>query len=304
MQETDMKNDFPVLIILYKPELELLEKNIKSALKAGAKKILLVDNSDDRPFSIERLRGLEFDNIKHVWNGKNMGIAYALNVGCSLLYNEGYSWVLTLDQDSIVPSNLLGVYSSFLSDNIDKVGILSCDFLGNKETNMSIFNYEFVNFCITSGSLLNLDAWNNVGRFDEKLFIDGVDHDLSIRLKIGGYKIVKFTNLHLIHRLGDPRIITLLHHRFNIRVGHSPMRAYYMTRNSKYIIKKYGKKYTNNSVLHLQYVKLILIVLLFEKHKINYLTSFFMGYYDYRKNQFRTYEELKKSSKLMNWLLK
>jgi rhamnosyltransferase len=40
------------------------------------------------------------DNVLYYPNYQNFGIAKALNIGCQKALDEGYEWVLTMDQDS------------------------------------------------------------------------------------------------------------------------------------------------------------------------------------------------------------
>ena len=48
---------------------------------------------------------------------------------------------------------------------------------------------EYPERVIASGNIINLQAWNKVGRFDNSLFIDEVDHDFCHRLTQEKYKI-------------------------------------------------------------------------------------------------------------------
>jgi GT2 family glycosyltransferase len=61
---------------------------------------------------------------------------------------------------------------------------------------------EYVDFCITSASCTNLNAWKNVGGFDEWLFIDLVDNDFCKRIIVSGYKILRINSLVLDQEFG------------------------------------------------------------------------------------------------------
>lgn len=293
-----MINCFPVIIVLYCPDIKLLSQNINSVIKAGAQEILLIDNSEEKPIDINT-KDYDEGVVSHIWNGKNLGIASALNIGCSVLYEKGYRWVLTLDQDSVVPENIFEVYNNFLTTPNEKIAILSCNHLMDNEKEDDVNTYEYRDLCITSGCLMNLDAWSEVGKFDDKLFIDGIDHDICIKFRLNGYKLVRFPNLRLNHRLGEPKQIMIFGHRINVRVGHSPMRMFYMTRNWNYLDNKYKKQLNGKTGLNLSYWKMILLVLLLEKKKMAFLASFYMGHRDYKKGLFRTFNEMTQSNKLL-----
>ena len=297
---------YPTVIILYYPDISLLKENIEGVIQAGTNEILLVDNTDGKPFDVSILGNNLQNKVNYIWNGKNLGIASALNIGCSILYEKGYKWALTLDQDSVVPTNIFDVYNTFLitpNTQNKKIAILSCNHLKDNEKEGDVNTYESRDLCITSGCLMSLDAWNKVGKFDEKLFIDGVDHDLCIKLRLNGYKLMRFPYLRMKHKLGEPKTVSVFGHRINIQVGHSPMRMFYMTRNWNYLDNKYKEQLNGKTGLNLSYWKMIIIALLFGKQRLAYLVSFYMGYRDFRNGVFRTYNEMVHSNRFINAII-
>ena len=132
--------------------------------------------------------------------------------------------------------------------------------------------------CITSGSLLNIKAWNKIGGFDENLFIDGVDFDICYRLKKNGYKILCIQSVVLLHELGHIEYHRFLFWRVLVK-NHSAFRKYYIARNIIYIAKK------RKSVLLvvkglLQEIKMLGIVILYEEDKLNKSRCICRGIYD------------------------
>jgi rhamnosyltransferase len=99
-----------------------------------------------------------------------------------------------------------------------------------------------VDLLITSGTLLNLKLFNEIGRFDEALFIDLVDFDYCIRAQLAGYRIIQFTDVTLVHKLGTTArrssIKTLYLVKKQKRL-YVPLRCYYMFRNMLYLKTKY-----------------------------------------------------------------
>lgn len=171
---------------------------------------------------------------------QNEGIAAALNRAAQKAINEGYEYLLTMDDDSRMPENAINTMLAYLSSNrSDKIGIVSPRhilltapkaFQTPEKSNPAID----VLTTMTSGNLINLDAYQDVGPFDDRLFIDVVDHDFNLRLKASGYRIIELTNLPLIHRLGTQKKIPLTRVTF---VSHSPIRNYYLIRNSLLVAK-------------------------------------------------------------------
>src|SRR6185437_6681202 len=85
-------------------------------LKPQVSEIVIVDNGSGES-SATMLRELEKQSgIRVIWNGKNLGIAAALNIGVRHAAAGDYPWVLTFDQDSTVTpefvQKMLGAYEA------------------------------------------------------------------------------------------------------------------------------------------------------------------------------------------------
>jgi rhamnosyltransferase len=134
-----------------------------------------------------------------------------------------------------MPENAISTMLAYLASNrTAKIGILSPRHIlltaPNAAQDLQRSNQEIdVLTTMTSGNLVNLKAYQDVGPFDDRLFIDVVDHDFNLRLKASGYRIIELTNLPLIHRLGTQKKVPLTRLTF---VSHSPIRNYYLIRNS------------------------------------------------------------------------
>lgn len=62
--------------------------------------------------------------------------------------------------------------------------------------------YENVKIALTSGTLIKLEAWRNIGLFNELLFVDEVDHEFCYRLRSEDYNIVKVNGVFMNHKIG------------------------------------------------------------------------------------------------------
>ncbi len=56
---------------------------------------------------------------------------------------------------------------------------------------------------MASGNVLNLQAYKYIDKFEEKYFIDYVDHEYCLRLQTNGYSIKVHKNSILVHALGN-----------------------------------------------------------------------------------------------------
>ena len=85
--------------------------------------------------------------------------------------------------------------------------------------------------------MINIQAWKDVGGFDERMFIDLVDTDFCLRLRRAGYKNIQLTSVVLNHNLGNPITKRILFTNFST-TNHSAFRKYYRVRNNIYIARK------------------------------------------------------------------
>lgn len=212
-------------------------------------------------------------NVIYMTEYKNKGIAYGLNRIMKAADNDGFEWVVTFDQDSIVPKGLLDEYKRNI--NTQKIGIvcpLIVDRRRSYDKHKVSHEKEYVTECITSGSCTLIDAWKKIGRFDEWLFVDLVDNDFCKRMIHSKYKILRLNNVILNQEFGviEPKSkriqnfwidVSKIMHNINFaKLGYkkkvSPMRVYYTNRNVIYLnkkLKKYGgigyKNYNASSYL-------------------------------------------------------
>lgn len=250
-------------IVLYNPDINRLKENIEAIIDQVGELLLIDNNSGNIDEILAITKEKKSNKIHLVHNDSNKGIAYALNIICSEAEKRHYEWVVTLDQDSVCPSNLVNQFSKHIStSNIALISPFIQDRnMSRKE--ISKAEVEEINQCITSGSMLSLKDWKAVGGFDESMFIDGVDFDYCIRLRKNGRKIIKVNNVVLLHELGNIEIKHFL--IWNVIVkNHAPFRKYYIARNTIYLARKHR---TSVIKAYLQVVKQFLICAFYEKDK-------------------------------------
>ncbi|HMR82372.1 MAG TPA: glycosyltransferase [Niabella sp.] len=228
------------VVILFNPQ-ENVNRNISSYL-SFVDKLLVIDNSEP-PAKINLGELEEKDKVVLIAEGVNKGIAIRLNEAAKYAFSEGASWLLTMDQDSFFNESNLVLYQEYFHQykNKDNVALFGVEFeqpsgaIGNE----TVETYNI----ITSGSLVNLEVYKNIGEFDEALFIDDVDVEYCIRANLNGYKTLKFKNVYLHHSLGTVlQYRSLKSFKKTSRVLHSSLRIYYMLRNHLYVNKKYKSK--------------------------------------------------------------
>lgn len=258
-------------IVTYNPEIELLKKNINSII-SQVDCLIVVDNGSKNIFEISCL--LNNRNIFLIDNKDNLGIAKALNQLCDCAFEKNFDWIITLDQDSISPSDLVCNLSKYISD---KIAIIAPNIVYKNNESFSDMRNEGVEeaeWVITSASLTNLKIWKSLGGFDEILFIDGVDRDYGIRATKAGYKVIKCYDVKLLHELGSLKC----RRRFGRTIyvtNHSALRKYYMVRNAIYLDKKHRESLAQKYIM-----KNIIKTILYEKDKIEKMDSILKGIKD------------------------
>jgi rhamnosyltransferase len=214
-------------------------------------------------------------------NGTNLGIAAALNRGCQFAVEHNFAWIVTFDQDSTVTENFI---QALLLDaeQVKDLGMISpryVDRRSNKAIPLPKTPSGRLITTLTSGSLLQTEAYIKAGPFNENLFIDCVDIEYCLRLRSMGRCIAESGNAVLLHSLGK----TTFHKMFgrNLPVtNHSPTRRYYMTRNSLYVSCRYPRERSwirhNSLNTFIDAMK----ILLFEKQKLAKLRFMIKGIVD------------------------
>ena len=267
------------VIITYLPKLGDLKKLLESLYaQEEINHIVIVDNSANEEV-FKSIYNLTLQNkkkeIKILPQKNNLGIASALNIGIKYLENYNLKWVLTMDQDSILPKNaikyVLEYKNKFYNKDNSIVSIsLYKDKLNKNET-------EFVNMAITSGNLVKLNVFKEVGYFDDNLFIDAVDVDFSFKLRLAGYKILRFNHINFEHKLGE-----LVHKKIFGKTilysQHSAIREYYITRNNLIILSRYWKFFPLEIfIIFKQLIKDYIKLIWFGKEKIKKNKAILLG---------------------------
>lgn len=237
------KENICAIIITYNGK-QTLSSTIEHVIKK-VNHVVIVDNySTDG--TREYLDIIKSSSLTVIHNEKNYGIAQALNRGVEHAEKNGFHWVLTMDQDSVISENMIDemvkVYSkltererSITASLSPRVVYKDKDFIKKSNTSKPYYEKTAV---ITSGNLVKTAAIKEVGGYEEKLFIDSVDFDFCLRLKKRGLKILLCNNATMFHSLGETVEKRLLGIKISIHL-HSKIRKYYISRNHAYIIREY-----------------------------------------------------------------
>lgn len=190
-------------------------------------RVLLVDNGsqDDSIAGIQQ----KFPAVEIIENGQNLGFGGGNNVGMHHALNRGADWIFLLNNDIVVDQYLLSELMKFaVSDTT--IGGLGGKIYYHDEPRKIWFGGGSVNFFtgltnhrylrqvdngqadeISSSDyltgcafLIRAAALRRVGLFDEAFFPSYVeDADLSLRLRLAGYKLLYVPSGKLWHKVSS-----------------------------------------------------------------------------------------------------
>jgi rhamnosyltransferase len=231
------------VVVSYIPSREVL-RNIEN-LVAQVGHVVIVDNTPSiNPQTV--ISELEQQGgCTVIRNGKNLGVAAALNVGVQRAISRGCEWIVTFDQDSRIEDGYIdGLISAYVeSSDPTRTGVVCPIYRDAQLGTIWPFprgsNEEPLMY-MTSGALMKSETYQKLGPFEDQLFIDGVDTEYALRMRAAGYRIVE-SNVVLNHSLGR-----MTPHAFAGRhifvTNHNPQRRYFITRNRIVLLKRYIRK--------------------------------------------------------------
>ena len=236
------------VVVTYQPD-EALLSCLLQALAPQVSGGIVVNNGKSLTSMDGYLQRTDFA-VKHLQS--NTGVATALNAGFQWAEAQNADFVITFDQDSEpapdMVSCLLGAYQDLVASG-QKVGAVGPQQVDRRTGKRAVFLAPIlwsrrrvvpssgqtveVDHLITSGCLVPVQAWKDVGQFLDELFIDYVDIEWSLRLRHHGWRLFGVGDAKLLHSIGDD----VAHWRGREFAWHSALRHYFIFRNGIYLQK-------------------------------------------------------------------
>ncbi|VAE42685.1 glycosyl transferase family protein [Enterobacter hormaechei] len=238
------------LIVTFNPDIELLSKLIERLKKSQLElKIFLADNASDNS---QELKNMFFSEDDFVFLSENVGLATAQNILLKKILTTNLDAVLFFDQDSEPTdefiTRLTEGFINLQSKGI-QVGAVGPVFYDPRTGTNSPFSLIKgcrimsvhpnsneplkVSFLINSGMLVPTQTLKDIGPMRDELFIDYIDIEWCLRASNKGYHFYAIPDAKMSHTIGDDRKL-FLGREVSI---HSPLRRYYLARNSIYIMR-------------------------------------------------------------------
>ena len=218
------------LVVTWQPDDGIIER--LSRLRRQVDHLIVIDNGSTTPAA-----GLVADwaataGVRYIPNERNLGLAGPFNVGARMALEENCDWLCIVDQDTTVSRTLVAdmLAARATHPRPSKVAMIG-----------PVTSYQTSKHCadrlwtrrrlvISSGSLLSLAAWQEVGAFREDYFVDMVEAEYCLRLGTRGYRVILACRATIDHNIGRPTGHRFLGHMLSVS-NHTAWRRYYITRN-------------------------------------------------------------------------
>lgn len=227
------------VLVSFHPDPVQLKRNIE-ALATQVDDIVVVDNSP------EKFEAFPISN--YIWLPENAGVGRAQNIGIGKAKQLGADKILLSDQDSYFYPNAVGKLAKALDSSEDVAAAgpvyrelnsnqLSSFFklkgyrcLRTSGAHLMVEETVQTDFLISSGTLMKLSAFEDVGQMREDYFIDYVDTEWCIRAASMGHVLLGVGGEMMAHTLGDGSN-RIWFGRWRWVAKHKPERYFYAFRN-------------------------------------------------------------------------
>jgi rhamnosyltransferase len=245
---TPARDNVCAVVVTFHPDRELPARVERIA--SQVRRVVIVDNHSDEP-AVAMLRALASRlGVRLILNAENLGVATALNQGMSEAARQGFAWALLFDQDTVPFESMVATLGRAFDEYPDKgrLAVIGSNYL-EASTGRASFALESDGgaswaeraVAITSGSLVSVPAFEAVGRFRDEFFIDQVDFDYCLRARAKGFSVIMTRAPLMTHSIGAAEVRRFLW-RTAIPSNHSPVRWYYMTRNSLVLAREHWRR--------------------------------------------------------------
>ncbi|MDE6760103.1 MAG: glycosyltransferase [Lachnospiraceae bacterium] len=227
------------LTILYNPCMDVYDNIITYADDVD---IMYIYDNSDQPNTELVLKLQKLENLCYIANPENVGLPKAINEVARKAVSQGIDWLITFDQDSQTETHMIARMIEFAESKMcgDRVGIIAPNITREEDIVFERY-YTYFDKVFQSGAMHNLAVLKEIGGYDESLFIDQVDYEYCIRMRLNGYSIIKINHAFLKHNMQDDDDVEyqFVNGTKMVINKYSSARYYYICRNNLYLFDKY-----------------------------------------------------------------
>jgi rhamnosyltransferase len=203
--------------------------------------VVVVD--DGSTSGLDVLARLEDRADTTVLRQPNAGVADALNSGVRSALAGGADAVLTLDQDSALPTTYVArAVRAWLDAGTRGIPVAftcAATYSGRRTPTRGVVRgYARAFDPMQSGALVPAATYRDVGCYDEGLVIDAVDSEFTVRCLAAGLEPLVAPGCDLDHGMGERHHAQVLGRDIAYN-HHSPERVYYMARNGTLVSRRH-----------------------------------------------------------------
>jgi rhamnosyltransferase len=284
-------NKIFALITLYNPQLAVKNNILK--LSKQVSKCFLLDNSNIFNEVFENI-----DKSLYIPNYKNLGISKAFNKVLKSEKFDNNDYLIFFDQDFEIQENYVQLLIKYF-EQYEEEFYIGCfgPVIYDRNTNQNSMSRHYhthlhgdisiVPRIITSSLLIRYDIIKRIGFWDENIFLDWSDFDLSYRVRKFGFNCAVTSKVVLNHQLGD-NSKKIFGKEFTC---YSPVREYYQVRDA---LRTAWKKTTpikeKMGLFNVVSIRAIVHLFIFDK-KLERLTFYIKAYRDFIFHRTGSYEK-------------
>jgi rhamnosyltransferase len=240
------------------PDMLVAEQAIER-IRLQVARLIVVDNGSAQP-CVDRLRTLsDLLHFELIELKVNQGVADGYNAGVTAAMAHGEDFLLLLDHDSIASADMVRqLRQAFdaLSEEGARLAAVGPRFVNPRNNESSTFvslgRFKLAAtvsdpqdmaatvpaaFLISSGSLIPVSVFKEVGLFESALFVDHVDTEWCLRARIHGYHFAGANAAQMHHTIGDETVRVWFLRWRQVPV-HNPNRHYFLFRNAVILMKR------------------------------------------------------------------
>lgn len=261
------------IVTTYNPKCQEFIQNINSYITEIEHLIIWDNTPGGSKELVENLRKTKYTNIELRANGQNDYLAEPFNICIKEAIENGYTHILTMDQDSYFEARGFNEYIEKVASDTDSSVMAFCP--AKTENTLIDKDKVEVENSITSGTIYKLEIFEKIGYFREDFLIYMIDIEFSMRIRKNGYKILCYPRLLLNHHTGYAK-----QNKFGLLINnYSAQSTYYIIRNIILNWRLYPNKISRKEKLFFFKYKIgyRAIKLIFEPDPFKKLKAIYLG---------------------------
>lgn len=258
------------IVVTYFPDKELLKDNILSFIDE-VEKVLIWENTPQHERNSYRF--VNHDKVEYCGDGIN-SISRGMNYGWNYAKENGYDYLLTMDQDSVFRN-----FPKYKQAILDFEGNGNCIIGPMINIDKSFRDcYTPVPAIITSGMMIPITLLDKLGGYCSAFPVDGIDSELCIKATENGIGVFQYEGASIDHHFGEVRDSQCK--KTVLLKNYSANRLYGIFMSHIVLLRKYKQNVWIKSIVK-YYIRAYFVgVLLYDRQKLRKLLAILRGIKD------------------------